>query len=141
MIQAQAECRVVHDFAGELVKLTESQVARDRIERQERTICKPLAGLLEQDFVRSQQSLKAFRTRLEEGQADIQAGQKAREDLSQLNKRLGGLVISLQRLIEIDQIHQTLVDLAAGQARQSTVLKAARAKCEADLLGDLPEKP
>lgn len=140
--EIRAECRQVHGSAGELVKkLTDSKVARERIARMERTVCKPFGSLLEQEFGNCQESLKLFRKSLEGGQVDAQAGQKARETLDQLNKGMAALLLCLRHLQEMDQIQQILLDLAAEQARQSAILKAAHARCEADLLKDLLDKP
>lgn len=142
IVKASDMTREVHtDYSRILKELIVNRVGKKMIERVEDDICKPLEGALNQEFVRSQETLKAFRETLEAKKPDKKATELARQRLDELIDRLDKVLGAMGDLTNINKLILVVRTLEEGQNKQTEEFKKIRDRIIDEIAGGLEDTP
>jgi hypothetical protein len=134
--------REVHtDYSRILKELVVNRVGKKMIERVEDDICKPLEGALNQEFVRAQESQKAFRETLETKKPNAKATELAKQRLDELIDRLDKVLGAMGDLTNINKLILVIRTLEEGQSKQTEEFKKIRDRIIDDIAGAVEDKP
>jgi hypothetical protein len=124
--------------------LKEEQVNRVHpkiIEKVELSICEPLDGAINQEFVRSDESLRAFHKTLEALKADKPAETLAKQQLDQLIDRLTRVLDAMGDITTINKLIEQLVELERQERKASERFGKLVAEFQEKLLNDALGSP
>jgi hypothetical protein len=112
------------------------------IEKVEKSICEPLDAIINQEFIRSDESLQAFQKALEEKKGDVLAAGLAREKLDQLIEKLTLVLDAMRDITTINDLIKQLERMKAEEITATERFKELKSRLDEDFLNrGLEKKP
>jgi hypothetical protein len=128
-----------------LKELNVNRVQAKIIAKVDQSICQPLESILNQEFVRTDEAFKEFHKLLEERKADVDAGNKSRQELDRLIDRLSRVLDAMGDLMTINKLIEQLTILIKGQQGVTDRFRELNDKLQKDLFDSVfdskPDKP
>jgi 3-methyladenine DNA glycosylase/8-oxoguanine DNA glycosylase len=130
---------VYMDYAKILRELQVNVVRSQIIERVERQICQPLNDALNQEFDRSDKSLRALLKSLEEQKKEAATVETAIKDMQDLISRLEGVLDAMGEMITLNKLIEQLIKLETEERAASEIFKSALQRMREDILNSVLE--
>ena len=122
----------VHSF---LKELQANRVRAKIIEKVERNICEPLDQAINQEFVRSEESITAFQKMLDKDKkANPEAGNLARLHLDQVIERLLRVLDAMGDITTINKLIEQLVQIEKAERTAYERFKQLNNRLQGELL-------
>jgi hypothetical protein len=144
VVKSWDAAREVHsEYKRILKELRANRVQAGMINKVADKIVEPLDGAINQEFVRTDESLREFHKTLDGKKADLPAADKARAELTQLIDRLEGVLSAMADVMTINDLIRRLVAIEAEEVKEIQRLRFLLDQKEKELLEGVgePKKP
>jgi hypothetical protein len=131
---------VAIDYRNILKEMQVNRVNPKISEKVEKNICDPLEAIINQEFIRSDESLQAFQKTLEEKRVDAQAAGLAREKLEQLIEKLTLVLDAMRDITTINDLIKQLERMKAEEITATERFKELKSRLDEDFLNRGLEK-
>jgi len=134
---------VQSEYKRILKELRANRVQAGMINKVSDKIVEPLDGAINQEFVRTDESLREFHKTLDGKKADMPAADKSRAELTQLIDRLEGVLSAMADVMTINDLIRRLVAIEAEEVKEIQRLRFLLDQKEKELLEGVgePKKP
>jgi hypothetical protein len=142
LVKSWDTAREVHsEYTRILKELKANRVQAGMINKVSDKIVEPLDGAINQEFVRTDESLREFHKTLDSKKADLgePAGVKARAELTQLIDRLEGVLSAMADVMTINDLIRRLVAIEAEEVKEIQRLRFLLDQKERELLEGVGE--
>jgi hypothetical protein len=122
------------DYHNILKELRTNRVNPKIIEKVEKTICEPLDAVINQEFVRADESVQAFTKTLDDKKVDNQAAGQAREQVDKLLEKLQTILDAMRDITTINDLIRQLERMKAEEIQATAKFKELKSRLEDDIL-------
>jgi hypothetical protein len=134
------DAREIHgEYKRILKELKANRVQSGMINKVSDKIVEPLDGAINQEFVRTDESLREFHKTLDGKKADLPAADKTKAELTQLIDRLEGVLGAMADVMTINDLIRKLIDIENKEVEEMQRLKILLQKKEDELLNNALE--
>lgn len=130
---------VLSDYRRILAELKANRVQKGWIDRVGDKIVEPLTSAGEQDFPRTEESIRVFLKNLKAGKKDMEGAQRAMRDLSNTLDRLSAVLAAMEGQITLHKLVAQLVEIEKNEAAAAEAIKKKYDEEVRKLLGDITE--
>jgi hypothetical protein len=135
VVKSWDSAREIHsEYKRILKELKANRVQQGMISKVSDKIVEPLDGVINQEFVRTDESLREFHKTLDGKKMDMPAADKARAELTQLIERLDGVLSAMADVMTINELIKKLVDIEAKEVQEIQRLKGLLEQKEKEIL-------
>jgi hypothetical protein len=126
-----------------LKELKANRVQSTMISKVSEKIVEPLDGAINQEFVRTDESLREFHKSLDGKKGDLPAADKSRAELTQLIDRLEGVLSAMADVMTINDLIRRLISIEEGEQQEIQRLQILQDLKEKEILEGIgePKKP
>ena len=140
VVKSWDAAREVHsEYKRILKELKANRVQSGMINKVSDKIVEPLDGAINQEFVRTDESLREFHKTLDGKKADQPAADKARAELTQLIDRLESVLSAMADVMTINDLIKRLIAIEKAEVDEMQRLKILLQKKEDELLNNVLE--
>jgi len=144
VVKSWDAAREIHsEYKRILKELKANRVQSTMISKVSEKIVEPLDGAINQEFVRTDESLREFHKSLDGKKSDLPAADKSRAELTQLIDRLEGVLSAMADVMTINDLIRRLISIEEGEQQEIQRLQILQDLKEKEILEGIgePKKP